>query len=160
MELDRRWKERGETLGPAFLALAALALDLWEDGQSVAHAAAVGVVALAAGWSGAGAVLSLGRFGASGLGRRFALWRAFGLTASAGCLCLDVVERLPAPWGADDGVLQLGVLGAAWALLTGWVWGRGSWERMSGRSAPPEKPPAAEEAPDGVRWTDREIGRA
>ena len=154
MRIGRRWKERGEVLVPAVLAGIALMIDLADDGESFLHAAAVAVVALAAALSGAAAVVSLGRFGPSRLGRRFALWRACGLFAAAGCFVLEVARRLAAPRGVADGTVQLTVLGAAWALLTGWVWGRRSWERMvAGLAVPgPEDGVRARAARRGVRW--------
>ncbi len=158
MRIDGRWKERGETLGPALLAGLALVLDLATDGESLVHAGAVGVVALASAVSGAAAVVSLGRFGPSRLGRRFSLWRACGLAAAAGCLCLEVVQRFSTPRLAADATLQLTVLGGAWALLTGWVWGRRSWERIAAglRLAAPEDAP--EGSARGVRWAGQEMG--
>ena len=159
MEIDRRWKERGETLGPALLALVALVLDLGEDAESFLHAAAVGMIALATATSLAGAVVGLGRFGPSRLARRFALWRAFGLTAAAGCLCLGLMVRLPAPRLVSDATLQLTVLGAAWALLTGWVWGRRSWERLASSLAEAEAQAEASSA-HSVPWGGREVGEA
>jgi hypothetical protein len=158
MEIDRRWKERGETLGPALLAVVALVLDLAEDGESFLHAAAVGMTALATATSLAGAVVSFGRFGPSRLARRFALWRAFGLAAAAGCLCLGLLERLPAPRLVADATMQLTVLGAAWALLTGWVWGRRSWERLSMGLTEPEELGSRTARPVG--WTEQEMGEA
>ena len=154
MAIGRRWKERGETLVPAVLAGVALMLDLAEDGESFLHAAAVAVVALPAALSGAAAVVSLGRYGPSRLGRRFALCRAGGLFAAAGCFVLELAERLATPRGVADGTVQLTVLGAAWALLTGWVWGRRSWERMVvGLAVPgPEEQVRARAARRGVRW--------
>jgi len=162
MGIDRRWKERGETLVPAALAGLALMLDLSADGESFAHAAAVGLVALATAASGAAAVVSLGRFGPSRLGRRFSIWRACGLFAAAVCLGLEVVQRIPTPWHAADATIQLTVLGAAWALLTGWVWGRRSWERLAaGLAAEAEERRAEEERTGrGVRWAEREVGEA
>ncbi len=155
MAIGGRWKEWGETLAPAALAAVALGLDLAEDGESFVHAAALGLVALAAALSGAAAVVSLGRFGPSSLGRRFSLWRACGLLAAAGCFGLALVERHGAPRLAADATLQLTVLGGAWALLTGWVWGRRSWGRMSARLAEE----AREQAPPrAARWTGQEIG--
>jgi hypothetical protein len=158
----RRWKERGETLVPATLAGVALVLDLAEDGESFLHAAAVAVIALAVAASLAAAVVSLGRYGPSRLGRRFALWRACGLLLAAGCLALEVVERLATPRAVADGTVQLTVLGAAWALLTGWVWGRRSWERMlAGLAvAGEETAPGARAARRDVRWTKQEMGEA
>lgn len=152
--MDRRWKERGETLVPALLAGVGLLLDLSVDGESFAHAAAVAVVALAAGLSVAAAVVSLGRFGPSRLGRRFALWRACGLTAAAACLALEVGERFATPRIAADATVQLTVLGAAWAVLTGWVWGRRSWERMAaGLAVPgPEEELGEWAVPRRTRW--------
>ena len=157
-----RWKERGETLVPALLAAVALTLDLSVDGESFAHAAAVAVVAVAAALSGAAAVVSLGRFGPSRLGRRFALWRACGLAAAAACLTLEVAERFGMPRLAADATVQLTVLGAAWALLTGWVWGRRSWERLvAGFAVPgPEAETSERPARRGVRWAGGEIGEA
>jgi hypothetical protein len=162
MEIDRRWKERGETLVPAALAGLALLLDLSEDGESFAHAVGVGLVALAAAMSGAAGVVSLGRFGPSRLARRFSIWRACGLFAAAACLGLEVVQRIAAPRHAADATIQLTVLGAAWALLTGWVWGRRSWERMAaGLAAEAEERRAeAERTGRGVRWAGREVGEA
>jgi len=154
MTIGRRWRERGETLVPAVLAGAALALDLSDDGEAFVHAAAVAVVALASALSGAAAVVSLGRYGPSRLGRRFALWRALGLLAAAGCLALEVAERVPTPRLVADGTVQLTVLGAAWVVLTGWVWGRRSWERVvAGLAVPdPEDEVGARAARRGVRW--------
>jgi len=161
MGIDRRWRERGETLGPALLAAAATVLDLGDDGASFAHAAAVGVLALAAASSGAAAVVSLGRFGPSRLGRRFAMWRACGLAAAAGCLALEVGMRFGAPQLASDATVQLGILGGAWALLTGWVWGRRSWERMLvGRSPRERELPGSERVGEPVGWAGQETGKA
>ena len=159
MTIGRRWKERGETLAPAALAAVALVLDLAEDGESFLHAAAVAVVALAAALNGAAAVVSLGRYGPSRLARRFALWRACGLLAAAGCLAFEVAERFVTPRVVADGTVQLTVLGAAWAVLTGWVWGRRSWERMvAGLSVPgPEDEVGAHASRPGVRWADRKM---
>ena len=159
MTIGRRWKERGETLAPAALAAVALVLDLAEDGESFLHAAAVAVVALAAALSGAAAVVSLGRYGPSRLARRFALWRACGLLAAAGCLALEVAERFVTPRLVADGTVQLTVLGAAWAVLTGWVWGRRSWERMvAGLSVPgPEDEVGAHASRPGVRWAGQKM---
>ena len=123
------------------------------------HAVAVGVIALAVATSLAGAVVSLDRYGTTPLARRFALWRALGLAAAASCLGLALVERLSAPRLVADATLYLSILGGAWALLTGWVWGRRSWERLA--SALPESMPSPEtpgEQP--VRWAGREIGEA
>ncbi|HUM09571.1 MAG TPA: hypothetical protein VLT82_01355 [Myxococcaceae bacterium] len=161
MRIDRRrWKEWGETVAPAALAVLALGLDLAEDGESFAHTAALGLVALAAALSGAAAVGSCGRFGPSRLGWRFSLWRACGLVAAAGCFGLELVERSGAPRVAADATVQLTVLGAAWALLTGWVWGRRSWERMAAGTAAQAEETRAGEAARGVRWAGREIGEA
>jgi len=162
MGIDRRWKERGETLVPAALAGLALMLDLSEDGESFVHAAAVGLVALAAAVSGAAAVVSLGRFGPSRLGKRFSVWRACGLFAAAACLTLEVVQRFAAPRHAVDATIQLTVLGGAWALLTGWVWGRRSWERLAAGLAAEaeERRVEAERTARGVRWAGREVGEA
>ncbi len=162
MGIDRRWKEWGETLVPAALAGLALVLDLSEDGESFAHAAAVGLVALAAAVSGAAAVVSLGRFGPSRLARRFSIWRACGLFAAAVCLSFEVVQRFAAPRHAADATIQLTVLGGAWALLTGWVWGRRSWDRLAaGLAAEAEERRAEQErAARGVRWAEREMGEA
>ena len=162
MVIDRRWKERGETLVPALLSALALMLDLSGDGESFAHAAAVAVVAVAAALSGAAAVVSLGRFGPSRLGRRFALWRACGLAAAAGCLTFEVAQRFATPRLAADATVQLTVLGTAWALLTGWVWGRRSWERLvAGLKVPgPEGEAGVQRARRGVRWAGGEIGEA
>jgi len=124
MNIERRWKERGETLGPALLAVLALVLDLAEEGESSVHAVAVGVIALGVATSLAGAVVSLA-----------------------------LVERLSAPRLVPDATLYLSILGGAWALLTGWVWGRRSWERLA--SGLPESP-----GEQPVRWTGREIGEA
>jgi hypothetical protein len=157
MALGRRWREWGETLAPGALAALALVLDLAEDGESFVHAAALGLVALAAALSGAAAVVSLGRFGPSRLGWRFSLWRACGLAAAAGCFGLELVERFGAPRLAADTTLQLTVLGGAWALLTGRVWGRRSWERVvAGLAAEAEERRVAE-ASRGARWAGRQI---
>lgn len=147
---------------PAALAALALMLDLAEDGESFLHAAAVGLVALAAAVSGAAAVVSLGRYGRSGLGRRFSIWRACGLVAAAGCLGLEVVQRFGAPRHAADATIQLTVLGGAWALLTGWVWGRRSWNRLAaGLAAEAEERREMQQGSmRGVRWTGREMGEA
>ena len=153
MNIERRWKERGETLGPALLALVALVLDVAVEGESSVHAVAVGVIALGVATSLAGAVVSLGRYGSTRLARRFARWRALGLLAAAFCLGLALVERLSAPRLVPDATLYLSILGGAWALLTGWVWGRRSWERLA--SGLPESP-----GEQPVRWTGREIGEA
>jgi hypothetical protein len=118
-------------LAPAALAGLSLGLDVAGDGESFVHAAALGLIALAAALSAAAAVVSLGRFGPSRLGRRFSLWRACGLAAAAGCFGLALVERSGTPRVAADATLQLTVLGGAWVVLTGWVWGRRSWERMA-----------------------------
>ena len=160
MTIDRRWKERGETLGPALLAGVALVLDLAEGGESSVHAVAVGVIALAVATSLAGAVVSLGRYGPTGLARRFALWRACGLVAAAGCLCLGLVERLPAPRLVADATVYLTVLGGAWALLTGWVWGRRSWERLARGLAEADLEAEASSPAHSMGWNGREIGEA
>jgi len=161
MGMDRRWRELGETLGPALLAGAATLLDFADDGPSFAHAAAVGLIALAAALCGAAAVVSFGRFGPSRLGRPFATWRACGLAAAAGCLALEVGMRVESPRLALEATVQLGVLGGAWALLTGWVWGRRSWERMSVGLSPRERElPRSERARRGVRWAGQETGKA
>jgi hypothetical protein len=154
MTIGRRWKERGETLVPAALSAVALVLDLAVDGESFLHAAAVAVVALAAALSGAAAVVNPGRYGPSRLGRRFALWRACGLLAAAGCLALEVAERFATPRGVADETVQVTVLGAAWAVLTGWVWGRRSWERVvAGLPLPgPEDEVGAQASRRRVRW--------
>jgi len=150
-----RWRERGETLGPALLSGVAVLLDLSVDAESFAHAASVGLVALAAAVSGAAAVTSAGRFGPGPLARRFAAWRACGLGAAAACLALEVVERLPASRMAAEASLELTILGALWALLTGWVWGRRSWERIAlGVEERPEEAPSG----DDVRWGRQEMG--
>jgi hypothetical protein len=115
----------------------------------------VAVVALAAALSGAAAVGSLARYGPSWLGRRFALWRACGLLAAAGCLALEVAQRFATPRLVSDGTVQLTLLGAAWAVLTGWVWGRSSWERMV---PGPEDEVGARAARRGVRWAGKEVG--
>lgn len=157
----RRWKEWGETLGPALLAATALVLDLAEDGEGFVHALAVGVLALASALSLGAALESPGRFGPSRLARRFSLWRACGLLASAGCLVLEVVQRLPAPRLAADYTLQLTVLGGAWAVLTGWVWGRRSWERMAeGVRLEAEEAARAEAALRAVDWARSKVGEA
>ena len=159
--LHRGWKEWGETLGPALLAGAALVLDLAEDGEAFVHAVAVGLVALAAALSLGGVVVSFGRYGLSRLARRFALWRACGLLAAAGCLTVEVVQRLPAPRLAADHTLQLTVLGVAWPVLTGWVWGRRSWERMADAVRLQEEETARSKAAlRDVRWPGTEIGEA
>ena len=161
MTIGRRWKERGETLVPALLAGVALVLDMAGDGESFAHAAALAVVALAAALSGAAAVVSLGRFGPSRLGRHFALWRACGLTAAASCLTLEVAERFATPRLAADATVQLTVLGAAWALLTGWVWGRRSWKRLvAGLAVTGPEEDAVRRSRRGVRWAGQEMGEA
>jgi len=122
----------------------------------------VAVVALAAALSGAAAVVNLGRYGPSRLGRRFALWRAFGLLAAAGCLALEVAERLGTPRGVADGTVQLTVLGGAWAVLTGWVWGRRSWERVvAGLSVPgPADEVGAHASRARVRWAGQKVEEA
>ena len=160
MGIDRRWREWGETVVPAALAGLALMLDLSEDGESFAHAASVGLVALAAAGSGAAAVVSLGRFGPSRLARRFSIWRACGLFAGAACLGLEVVQRIAVPRHSADATIQLTVLGAAWVLLTGWVWGRRSWDRLAaGLAAEAEERRAeAERMARGVRWAGRGMG--
>jgi hypothetical protein len=160
MAIGRRWKERGETLMPASLAALAVVLDMSVDGESFAHVVAVASVALAAALSGAAAVISFGRFGPSGLGRRFAIWRAGGLLAAASCLALEVVQRCATPHLPADGTVQLSVLGAAWALLTGWVWGRRSWEQVvAGLAVPgPEGEVPEGDARSGVRWSRRKMG--
>jgi hypothetical protein len=162
MRIDRRFREWGETLVPAALAGLALMLDLADDGESFVHAAAVGLVALGAAVSGAAAVVSLGRFGPTRLGRRFSIWRACGLFAAAGCFCFEVVQRLGAPRHAADATIQLTVLGGAWALLTGWVWGHRSWERIAAGVAAEAAERRAEEEQmgRGVRWAGREVGEA
>ncbi len=161
MAMLRRWKEWGETLGPALLAAAALVLDLADDGEGFVHALAVGVLALASALSLGAALESLGRFGPSRLARRFALWRACGLLACAACLVLEVVQRLPAPRLAADHTLQLTVLGAAWAVLTGWVWGRRSWERMAeGVRLEAEETARAQAALRAGEWGRSEVGEA
>jgi hypothetical protein len=162
MTIGRRWKERGETLAPALLGGIALMLDLADDGESFLHAAAVAVVALATALSVAAAVVSVGRYGASRLGRRFALWRTCGLLAAAGCFALGGAARLATPRLVADGAIQLTLLGAAWAVLTGWVWGRRSWERMvTGLAVPGPDEDAGARAPRrGVRWAGHEVGGA
>jgi hypothetical protein len=162
MTIGRRWKERGETLAPAALAVLALMLDLADDGESFLHAAAVAVVAIAAAVCGAAAVVSLGRYGPSRLARRFALWRACGLLAAAGCLALEVAERLATPWLVADGTVQLTVLGAAWVVLTGWVWGRRSWQRIAaGLSVPgPEDEVGAHASRRRMRWAGQKMEEA
>jgi hypothetical protein len=161
MGMDRRSRELGETLGPALLAGVATLLDVANDGPSFAHAVAVGVLALAAALSGAAAVVSVGRFGPSLLGRRFARWRACGLAAAAGCLALEVGMRLGTPRLASDDTVRLGVLGGAWALLTGWVWGRRSWERLSeGMRVRAEEARGRAEGTSAVRWASSEAGKA
>lgn len=162
MTIGRRWKERGETLAPAALAVLALMLDLADDGESFLHAAAVAVVAIAAAVCGAAAVVSLGRYGPSRLGRRFALWRACGFLAAAGCLALEVAERLGTPRLVADGTVQLTVLGAAWVVLTGWVWGRRSWQRMvAGLSVPgPEDEAGAHASRRRMRWAGQKMEEA
>jgi hypothetical protein len=159
MNIDRRWKERGETLGPALLAVVALGLDVAVEGESSVHAVAVGVIALGVATSLAGAVVSLGRYGTTRLARRFAIWRALGLAAAAFCLGLALVERLSAPRLVADATLYLSVLGGAWAFLTGWVWGRRSWERLA-RGLLESQPEAEARAQQSVRWAGREIGEA
>ena len=111
---------------------------------------------------GAAAVVSLGRFGPSRLGRRFAAWRACGLLAATSCLALEVVERFATPRLPADATVQLSVLGAAWALLTGWVWGRRSWEQIVAGLVVPgaEDEPGEREPRTRVRWTGREMGEA
>ena len=162
MENLRRWKERGETLVPAALAGFALVLDMAADGESFLHAAAVAVIAVAAALSLAAGVVSFGRYGLSRLGRRFALWRACGLFAAAFCLALEVVERLATPRAVADGTVQLTVLGAAWAVLTGWVWGRRGWERLVAGLAVPgrQNEASARAARRRVRWAKHEMGGA
>ena len=158
---DGRWKELGETLGPALLATAALVLDLTEDGEAFVPAVAVGLVALAAALSLAGAVVSFGRYGPSRLARRFALWRACGFLAAAGCLAVELVQRLPMPRLAADHTLPLTVPGAAWAVLTGWVWGRRSWERLAeGVRLQEEETARAQAEMRDVHWTGSEISEA
>ena len=149
MTIGRRWRERGETLVPAALAAMALLLDVADDGESFLHAAAV-------------AVVSLGRYGPSRLGRRFSLWRAFGFLAAAGCFALEVVERLGSPRHVADGTVQLTVLGAAWVVLTGWVWGRRSWDRMvAGLSVPgPEDEVGAHASRRRMRWAGQKMEEA
>ena len=162
MTIGRRWKERGETLVPAALAVLALMLDLADDGESFLHAAAVAVVAIAVAVCGAAAVVSLGRYGPSRLGRRFALWRACGFLAAAACLALEVAERLARPRLVADGTVQLTVLGAAWVVLTGWVWGRRSWQRMvAGLSVPgPEDEVGAHASRRRMRWAGQKMEEA
>ena len=162
MTIGRRWKERGATLVPAVLGGIALMLDLTDDGESFLHAAAVAVVAAATALSVAAAVVSLERYGPSRLGRRFALWRACGLLGAAGCFALEVAERLATPRLVTDGTIQLTALGAAWAVLTGWVWGRRSWARVvAGLAVPgPEQDARARPARRGVRWAGHEVGGA
>lgn len=162
MTIGRRWKERGETLVPALLAGLAVLLDMSVDGESFAHVIAVASVALAAALSGAAAVVSFGRFGPSRLGRRFAIWRACGLLAAASCLALEVVQRCATPHLPADGTVQLSVLGAAWALLTGWVWGRRSWEQVVAGLVVrgPEDGVGEGDARSAVRWSGRNMGEA
>jgi len=162
MTIGRRWKERGETLAPAALAVLALMLDLADDGESFLHAAAVAVVAIAAAACGSVAVVSLGRYGQSRLARRFALWRACGFLAAAACLGLEVAERLATPRLVPDGTVQLTVLAAAWVVLTGWVWGRRSWQQMvAGLSVPgPEDELVAHGARRRMRWSGQKMEEA
>ena len=162
MTIGRRWRERGETLVPAALAAMALLLDVADDGESFLHAAAVAVLSLSAALSGAVAVVSLGRYGPSRLGRRFSLWRALGFLAAAGCFALEVVERLGSPRHVADGTVQLTVLGAAWVVLTGWVWGRRSWDRMvAGLSVPgPEDEVGAHASRRRMRWAGQKMEEA
>jgi hypothetical protein len=162
MTIGRRWKERGETLAPAALAVLALMLDLADDGESFLHAAAVAVMAIATAACFAAAVVSLGRYGPSRLGRRFALWRACGFLAAAGCLTLEVAERIATPRLVADGTVQLTVLGAAWVVLTGWVWGRRSWQRMAaGLSVPgTEDEDGARAARRRLRWAGQNVEQA
>jgi len=65
-----------------------------------------------------------------------------------------VAERVATPRLVADGTVQLTVLGAAWVVLTGWVWGRRSWERVvAGLAVPgPEDEVGARAARRGVRW--------
>ena len=162
MTIGRPWKERAETLAPAALAVLALMLDLAEDGESFLHAAAVAVVAIAAAVCGGAVVVSLGRYGPSRLGRRFALWRACGFLAAAGCLALEVAERLATPRLVADGTVQLTVLGGAWVVLTGWVWGRRSWRRMvAGLSVSgPEGEVGAQAGRGRMRWSEQKMEEA
>ncbi len=81
------------------------------------------------------------------------------LLASAGCLVLEVVQRLPAPRLAADHTLQLTVLGGAWAVLTGWVWGRRSWERMA-EGVRLEAEEAARAEARAVDWARTKVGEA
>jgi hypothetical protein len=159
MVMHRQWKEWGETVAPAALAVLALGLDFAGDGESFVDAAALGLVALAAALSGAAAVMSLGRFGQSPLGRRFSLWRACGLAAAAGCFGLELVERYGAPPLAADVTLQLTVLGGAWALLTGWVWDAGAGSGWP-QGLPSRRRRPGGEAQRSVRWAGRKIGEA
>ena len=113
MSVLGRWKEWGETLGPALLAAAALLLDLAEDGEGFVHAVAVGVLALAA-------ALSLASGGGEPRALRALAPRRGGSRSGAPVVCsppraasvLEVVQRLPAPRLAADHTLQLTVLGA------------------------------------------------
>jgi hypothetical protein len=158
MRIGRRWKERAETLAPAALAVLALMLDMVNDGESFLHAAAVAVVAIAAAVCGAAAVVSLGRYGPSRLGQRFALWRACGFLAAAGSLGLEVAERLATPRLVADGTVQLTVLGAAWVVLTGWVWGRRSWQRMvAGLAVPGPDDEARAHAARRIRFAGQKM---
>ena len=147
---------------PAALATVAFLLDVADDGESFLHATAVAVVALAAALSGAVAVLSLGRYGPSRLGRRFSLWRACGFLAAAGCLALEVAERLGTPRHVADGTVQLTLLGAAWVVLTGWVWGRRSWKRLvAGLSVPEaEAELGAHASRRRMRWAGQKMEQA
>ncbi|MGZ3480301.1 MAG: hypothetical protein ACXU81_08125, partial [Myxococcaceae bacterium] len=84
-----------------------------------------------------------------------------GLLAAAGCLGLEVVQRLPSPRLAADHTLQLTVLGAAWAVLTGWVWGRRSWKRMAeGVRLEAEERARAQARLRGADWAGSEVGEA
>jgi hypothetical protein len=58
--------------------------------------------------------------------------------------------------------VQLTVLGAAWVVLTGWVWGRRSWDRMvAGLSVPgPEDEVGGHASRRRMRWAGQKMGEA
>ena len=132
MVFRRAWaSERQETRVAATLVGCALLLDALADGSDVIHGLGVVCRALALAFCVTVAVAGVGRFGDSPLALRFSLWRALGLLAAVGCVGFVLFVRWPLLLQPTDGGFALDVVGILWLLLTGSVWGRDSWRRLS-----------------------------
>ncbi len=136
MSLDLKWpvvRARLETFGPALLAIASLAADGIASRRGDDYAVGTWLVMAAAATgvlSGAHGALLGWRRTPTRAARRFAGFRLLGVAASVFCFALESAMRLERPDMLPTDAIELGLLGIAWALLTAWVWGERSWNRL------------------------------